>query len=87
MAHPAKHTAFAVTMIAALTLASGSVAFAAPGSAQQNGDNTRWDHMSAARTQAIHECSVMADKFYNYTWGDTESDHYRACMAQHGQQE
>ncbi len=29
----------------------------------------------------------MADKFYNYTWGDTESDHYRSCMAEHGQME
>ena len=86
MAHSAKPTAFAVTMIAALTLASGSAAFAAPRSTQQNGD-TQWDHMSAARASAIHECSVMADKFLNYTWGDQESDHYRACMAQHGQQE
>ena len=31
MEYPAKHTAVAVTMIAALTLALGSAAFAAPG--------------------------------------------------------
>jgi len=87
MEHSTKHAAFAATIIAALTLALGGAAFAASGSAQQSGDGARWDHMSAARTQAIHDCSVMADKIYNYTWGDTESDHYRACMAEHGQRE
>jgi hypothetical protein len=86
MAHSTKHAAFAVTMIAAL-ISMGGAAFAAPYSAQQNGDGSRWDHMSAARASAIHECSVMADKSFNYLWGDTESDQYRACMAQHGQQE
>jgi len=41
----------------------------------------------ADRAAAVHECSVRAGKFTQHGWGDTELYLYRACMAEHGQQE
>jgi len=43
--------------------------------------------MSGARAQALHQCNAQAGKLTQYTWGDHQIDNYRACMAQHGQQE
>jgi hypothetical protein len=43
--------------------------------------------MSAARAAAIHECSVLASRFSQHDWGNTEIYQYRACMARHGQPE
>jgi hypothetical protein len=43
--------------------------------------------MSAARARAIHECNAKAQKYIEHTWGDNEIYIYRACMAEHGQQE
>ena len=43
--------------------------------------------ISAARARAIHECSVAADRYPQYLWGNMEIYQYRACMAGHGQQE
>ena len=43
--------------------------------------------ISAARTRAIHECSVAADRYPQYTSGNMEIYQYQACMAEHGQQE
>jgi hypothetical protein len=43
--------------------------------------------MSAARAQAMRECNVKAQKYIEHTWGDNEIYTYRACMADHGQQE
>lgn len=43
--------------------------------------------ISAARAAAIHECSVLADQYPVNDWGNTEIYVYRACMADHGQQE
>jgi hypothetical protein len=43
--------------------------------------------ISAARAAAIHECSVRASRYVEHTWGDVEIYQYRACMAEHGQQE
>ena len=45
------------------------------------------DQMSGARAQALHQCNAQAGKLTQYTWGDHQIDNYRACMAQHGQQE
>jgi hypothetical protein len=42
--------------------------------------------IDAARARAIHECNVAASTYKQYLWG-LESDTYRACMAEHGQQE
>jgi len=43
--------------------------------------------VDAARSQAIHECNVRAQKYRQYRWGDTEIHTYRGCMTEHGQQE
>ena len=43
--------------------------------------------ISAARAAAIHECSVRASQYSEYTYGNRDIDTYRACMAEHGQPE
>jgi hypothetical protein len=43
--------------------------------------------MSAARRVAIHACSVLASRYTQHDWGNTEIYQYRACMARRGQQE
>ena len=43
--------------------------------------------ISAARAAAIHECSVLASRYSQYDWGNTEIHPYRSCMARHGQPE
>src|SRR5262245_29398275 len=43
--------------------------------------------MNSAREQALRECNSAAAKYRQYTWGHQEIDTYRACMADHGQQE
>jgi hypothetical protein len=44
-------------------------------------------HMAAARAVAIHECSVLAGRYVETTWGSTEFYLYRSCMARHGEVE
>ena len=39
------------------------------------------------RAAALHECNSEASKFVDYSWGVSQTDHYRACMARHGQPE
>jgi hypothetical protein len=39
------------------------------------------------RATAIHECSVQASRYVEYTWGDMDIQQYRACMAERGEQE
>jgi hypothetical protein len=68
--------------LAALALGLALSALATPSFAQRSEDG-----MSAARAAAIRECNAQAGKYKQYTWGDTEEDTYRACMAEHGQQE
>ena len=43
--------------------------------------------ISAARAAAIHECSLLAARYPQHEWGNTEIYLYRSCMARHGQQE
>jgi hypothetical protein len=43
--------------------------------------------ISAGRAAAIHECSVLASRYSQHDWGNTEIYQYRACMAGHGQKE
>jgi len=43
--------------------------------------------INAARASAIHECSVLASRYSQHDWGNTEIYQYRACMAGHGQRE
>ncbi len=41
----------------------------------------------SGREQALRDCSASANKLTQHVWGDFEINNYRACMAQHGQQE
>jgi hypothetical protein len=41
--------------------------------------------ISAARAAAIKECSTLAQRYPETTFGSTEFQLYRSCMAQHGQ--
>ena len=43
--------------------------------------------ISGARAAAIHECSILADRYSEHDWGITEVYQYRACMAGHGENE
>jgi hypothetical protein len=43
--------------------------------------------IGAGRAAAIHECSVLASRYTQHDWGNTEIYQYRACMAVRGQQE
>ena len=40
-----------------------------------------------SREQAVRDCNATANKLTQHIWGDFEINSYRACMAQHGQQE
>jgi len=64
----------------ALALGLAVTALASPSYAQA-------PEISGARARAIHECSVAADRYPQYLWGNMEIYQYRACMAEHGQQE
>lgn len=43
--------------------------------------------VSGARAAVLRDCSAQASPYQQNTWGDTQEDHYRACMAEHGQPE
>jgi hypothetical protein len=62
---------------------AGAVMLALAGYAQAQG-GVRVD---AARAAAIHECSVLAQRYPETTFSSTEFELYRACMARHGQVE
>jgi hypothetical protein len=68
--------------LGAVAFGLAMTALASPSYAQASGIE-----MSSARAGAIHECSVLADRYPQYDWGNTEIYQYRACMAEHGQQE
>jgi hypothetical protein len=68
-------------LAAAVALSAAVLATASPSSAQRGEEGT------SPRAKALHDCSTMADKFTQYTWGSTQIDQYRACMTEHGQQE
>ena len=40
-----------------------------------------------ARDTALRDCSNQAQGYSEDTWGNTESQVYRSCMASHGQAE
>jgi hypothetical protein len=42
---------------------------------------------SFARDKAIRECSAVANKFKQRTWGAFEHHQYRTCMKRHDQKE
>jgi hypothetical protein len=66
----------------ALGFALSVSALASPSFAQRGEQ-----HMSAAREQALRECNLKAQKYTQHTWADVQIYIYRACMAEHGQQE
>ena len=68
-----------VTTVAALSMAAILFVGAA--------DAGTGHQVGAARAAAIRKCSIMADRYSVHDWGNTEIYQYRACMAQHGQQE
>ena len=68
--------------LAALAVIAAVNAAASPSYAQAGGVR-----ISAQRAQALHECSVRAARYPQYLWGNMEIYQYRACMAEHGQQE
>jgi len=43
--------------------------------------------VSAARAGALRECNARARPYIQQTWGITQSQIYRACMAEHHQPE
>jgi hypothetical protein len=73
----------------AVALAAGLVAFTAAAPAVAQGRYNAQGHyiISAARADAIHGCSLRAARYPEYLWGTMATYQYRACMAEHGQQE
>jgi hypothetical protein len=69
------------TLIAAFTLA---ILFGTPALVQLANAAPPMDD---ARMKALQECSGMEKKYTQYGWGVQQLDMYRACMAQHGEQE
>ncbi len=43
--------------------------------------------ITAARAAAIHQCSLLAQQYPEWEYGNTEFYLYRACMANHGEPE
>jgi len=39
------------------------------------------------RAEALRACNAVANRFLQQTWGDQQSDIYRACMTEHGEAE
>jgi hypothetical protein len=78
----AKLSASSVTRLALpATIAALWMAFAG-GAAAGTGRQ-----ISAARAAAVHDCSVLASRYSQHDWGNTEIYQYRACMAQRGERE
>jgi hypothetical protein len=87
------------TAIAALALGFAVAAAASPASARSRSAHPGYDaraqatsnlnemSLGADRVKALQECNQQASKFLDYSWGDTQFDHYRACMAERGQAE
>jgi hypothetical protein len=72
--------------LVALAFGLSVIAIASPSLAQRDHDQGP-DHVSAARAQALRECTNLENRYREYTYGISEASIYRACMAQHGQSE
>ena len=68
--------------LAVVTFTLAATAFVSPVFAQ-----SRDGHMSAARAQAIRECSRIEERYPEHEWGNREYFEYLACMARHSQTE
>jgi hypothetical protein len=54
-----------------------------PGAPDGSGGVTISNH----RAEALRTCNAAANRFVQYTWGEQQSDVYRACMTEHGEAE
>jgi hypothetical protein len=43
--------------------------------------------VSGARAKAIQDCMGSSGKFAQHSWGNTQVQVYRSCMAEHGEAE
>src|SRR5262245_24933496 len=68
--------------IAAIALGLALFTLASPSFGQRREQN-----LSPARAKALRECNLRAQKYTQHTWADVQIYTYRACMAEHGQQE
>jgi hypothetical protein len=68
--------------IAAMLVIAAALAPVSLANAQGGGG-----HISQARAAAIHECSLVSQRYPETTFGSLEFELYRACMARHGQVE
>jgi hypothetical protein len=73
--------------IAALAFGVVVATAAASSSFAQTVDNNGGYPVSVARAEALRECNGLAQPYIQRDWGTTQSDVYRACMAQHHQPE
>jgi hypothetical protein len=83
-AKPRDRGRLATTLALAMTVAVLWMAtvLSAPAAAAGSGYQ-----IGAGRAAAIHACSVLASRYTQHDWGNTEIYQYRACMAVRGQQE
>jgi hypothetical protein len=72
---------------AALAMGLTVLAAASPGLAQERADEARALGISAMRAEALRACNARANRFTQHTWGHTQGDQLRACMAERGQPE
>jgi len=74
--------------MAALVVGMAALAAASPGQARGRYDPDGHYIVSSARAAAIHECNQRAAAWGpEYETGTMTIYRYRACMAEHGQQE
>jgi hypothetical protein len=83
-------TALALGLAVAATPALAAQRIHHPGyaaRAQAIPGDIRDGEVSRHRAAALRDCNGKGDKFSQYAWGNFSSDEYRACMAQHGENE
>ncbi len=74
--------------LAALAFGIAVAAVASPSLAQpDNNNNNNGYPVSAARAEALRECTARAQPYVNRDWGVRQDDIYGACMAEHSQPE
>ena len=85
----------AIALALGLALAAGSPALAKD-RASRSGFGARAEAIGGGgpsearagqRASALRECNDRSAAYREYTWGEEQSDHYRACMAGRGQPE
>lgn len=69
----------------ALVFGLAVCAAAAPASARSYVRSGDTYGISASRAAALHDCSAVAGKFAQQTWGVIQGEQFGACMAEHGQ--